>query len=116
MFFYKSYEDYKSQTGSYDFDDMLIGCYSFFKNNPDVLAKYQKRFDYFLIDEFQDINKVQYELIQLLSARTKNVCVVGDDDQAIYSFRGSDPSFILHFEQDFPGQSRKPDRKLSFIT
>ncbi|MGE8079485.1 UvrD-helicase domain-containing protein [Peribacillus loiseleuriae] len=100
---YKSYEDYKSQTGSYDFDDMLIGCYSFFKSNPDVLAKYQKRFDYFLIDEFQDINKVQYELIQLLSARTKNVCLVGDDDQAIYAFRGSDPSFILHFERDFPG-------------
>ncbi|MBA9025156.1 ATP-dependent helicase [Peribacillus huizhouensis] len=100
---YKSYEEYKLQTGSYDFDDMLIGCYSFFRNNPDVLAKYQKRFDYFLIDEFQDINKVQYELIQFLSARTKNVCVVGDDDQAIYAFRGSDPSFILHFERDFPG-------------
>lgn len=99
---YKSYEDYKTQTDRYDFDDMLVGCYLLFHDYPELLAKYQERFHYFLVDEFQDINAVQYELIKLLSANSQNVCVVGDDDQSIYSFRGSDPSYILHFEGDFP--------------
>lgn len=99
---YKKYEEYKQQTGKYDFDDMLVGCYVFLKNNPEFLKKYQQRFNYFLVDEFQDINKVQYELIKLLSAESKNVCAVGDDDQSIYSFRGSDPKYILNFNHDFP--------------
>lgn len=103
QFLYKKYEEYKAETGSFDFDDMLIGCYLFFQNNPELLVKYQQRFQYFLVDEFQDINKVQYELIKLLSQLSKNVCVVGDDDQAIYSFRGSDPQYILNFDHDFPG-------------
>ncbi|MFD6440833.1 ATP-dependent helicase, partial [Peribacillus sp. NPDC060186] len=103
LFLYKKYEEYKGQTGKYDFDDMLVGCYIFFKNHPEFLKKYQQRFHYFLVDEFQDINKVQYELIKLLSAESKNVCAVGDDDQAIYSFRGSDPKYILNFNYDFPG-------------
>ncbi|MFJ7677380.1 ATP-dependent helicase [Peribacillus sp. NPDC097198] len=103
LFLYKKYEAYKEQTSKYDFDDMLVGCYVFLKSHPDLLFKYQQRFRYFLVDEFQDINKVQYELIKLLSAETKNVCAVGDDDQAIYSFRGSDPKYILNFNHDFPG-------------
>ena len=103
LFLYKKYEAYKEQTSKYDFDDMLVGCYVFLKSHPELLLRYQQRFRYFLVDEFQDINKVQYELIKLLSAETKNVCAVGDDDQAIYSFRGSDPKYILNFKHDFPG-------------
>jgi DNA helicase II / ATP-dependent DNA helicase PcrA len=101
-FLYKKYEEYKTREGLFDFDDMLIGCYQLFAITPSLLEQYQNRFHYFLIDEFQDINKVQYELIKLLSGKHKNVCAVGDDDQAIYSFRGSDPSYLLAFEKDFP--------------
>ena len=103
QFLYKKYEEYKATNGYFDFDDMLVGCYLFLKNNPELLLRYQQRFHYVLVDEFQDINKVQYELIKILSDLSKNVCVVGDDDQAIYSFRGSDPQYILTFDQDFPG-------------
>ncbi|MEH6947564.1 ATP-dependent helicase [Bacillus sp. JJ634] len=103
LFLYQKYEEYKAQNGYYDFDDMLVGCYQFLQNHPDLLLKYQQRFRYFLIDEFQDINKIQYELIKILSVLEKNVFVVGDDDQAIYSFRGSDPQYILNFAHDFPG-------------
>ncbi|MEH7500752.1 ATP-dependent helicase [Neobacillus drentensis] len=101
-FLYKRYEEYKNREGLFDFDDMLIGCYQLFDASPSLLEQYQNRFHYFLIDEFQDINKVQYELIKLLSGKHKNVCAVGDDDQAIYSFRGSDPTYLLEFEKDFP--------------
>ncbi len=99
---YKHYEQSLRNNHLFDFDDMLIGCYQLFKDDPALLENYQTRFQYFLIDEFQDINKVQYELIKLLSARSKNVCAVGDDDQSIYAFRGSDPSYLLEFEYDFP--------------
>ena len=64
LFLYKKYEEYKQQTGKFDFDDMLVGCYLFLKNHPELFKKYQQRFNYFLVDEFQDINKVQYELIK----------------------------------------------------
>lgn len=99
---YQYYEEYKQKQELFDFDDMLIGCYQFLQDNPEILVQYQNRFQYFLIDEFQDINKVQYELIKLLSARHQNVCAVGDDDQSIYAFRGSDPHYLLQFEKDFP--------------
>ncbi|MBT2653891.1 ATP-dependent helicase [Bacillus sp. ISL-18] len=102
LFLYKKYEEYKQTEGLFDFDDMLIGCYQLFLSSPSLLEYYQDKFQYFLIDEFQDINRVQYELIKLLSSKHKNVCAVGDDDQAIYSFRGSDPSYLLDFEKDFP--------------
>lgn len=101
-YLYTKYEDYKNQAGLFDFDDMLVGCYELFASTPQLLEHYQQRFRYFLIDEFQDVNKVQYELIKLFSARSKNVCAVGDDDQSIYSFRGSDPRYLLQFEKDFP--------------
>lgn len=102
LFLYKRYEQYKEKQDLFDFDDMLTGCYELFHQEPELLERYQNRFDYFLIDEFQDVNKVQYELIKLLSAKKKNVCVVGDDDQSIYAFRGSDPQYIRAFEKDFP--------------
>ena len=76
---------------------MLCGCYQMFLDEPEILERYQNRFRHFLIDEFQDINKVQYELIKILSAKTKNVCAVGDDDQSIYAFRGSDPTIYKRF-------------------
>ncbi|MBP2241204.1 DNA helicase-2/ATP-dependent DNA helicase PcrA [Cytobacillus eiseniae] len=99
---YKLYEQAKEHDGLFDFDDMLTGCYHLLKRNATILEFYQNRFQYFLIDEFQDVNKVQYELIKMLSAQSKNVCAVGDDDQSIYAFRGSDPQYLLDFEKDFP--------------
>ncbi|MGG3234316.1 ATP-dependent helicase [Priestia flexa] len=103
---YVHYEQTKQTQGLFDFDDMLDGCYQMLRDNPELLVRYQKRFRYFLIDEFQDINKVQYAIMKMLSADSKNLCVVGDDDQSIYAFRGSDPSFILNFEKDFPGTKK----------
>ncbi|RTR30052.1 ATP-dependent DNA helicase Rep [Robertmurraya yapensis] len=100
-FLYNHYEKTKQEKDLFDFDDMLVGCYQLFQENPSILAAYQNRFQYFLIDEFQDINKVQYELIRLLCT-SKNICAVGDDDQSIYSFRGSDPHYLLEFEKDYP--------------
>ncbi|MEH7887280.1 ATP-dependent helicase, partial [Bacillus sp. JJ1609] len=98
---YKDYESAKEKQRMFDFDDMLLGCYKLFKEQPDIHENYQNRFQYFLIDEFQDINKVQYELVKMLSSKTGNVCAVGDDDQSIYSFRGSDPAYLFMFKDDF---------------
>ncbi|MCD8502346.1 MAG: ATP-dependent helicase [Bacillaceae bacterium] len=102
QFLYKKYEEGKEKQLLFDFDDMLVGCYKLLTENTELLRKYQDRFSYILVDEFQDINKVQYEIVKLLAEKTNNLCVVGDDDQSIYSFRGSDPSYILNFESDFP--------------
>ncbi|ANB61758.1 UvrD-helicase domain-containing protein [Anoxybacteroides amylolyticum] len=102
VYLYKRYEEMKQAQRLFDFDDMLIGCYDMLLERPALLTRYQERFRYFLIDEFQDINQVQYDIINLLCAHTRNLCVVGDDDQAIYSFRGSDPSFILKFDKNYP--------------
>ncbi len=101
-FLYSRYEEVKSREYHFDFDDMLVGCYRMLAENSGLLEKYQERFSYILVDEFQDINKVQYSIISLLANNTQNLCVVGDDDQSIYSFRGSDPSYILNFQNDFP--------------
>jgi DNA helicase II / ATP-dependent DNA helicase PcrA len=98
---YKDYEIAKERQSLFDFDDMLLGCYQLFKDKPVILENYQNRFHHFLIDEFQDINKVQYELMKMLSAKHGNVCAVGDDDQSIYSFRGSDPAYLFKFKTDF---------------
>jgi DNA helicase II / ATP-dependent DNA helicase PcrA len=101
-FLYQKYEQTKQREGLFDFDDMLVDCFQLFSENPTLLERYQQRFHYFLIDEFQDINKVQYELIKQLSQINQNVVAVGDDDQSIYAFRGSDPEYLIHFERDFP--------------
>lgn len=89
-----------------DFDDMLSKAYELFINKPAVLAKWQKRFSYFLVDEMQDMNDLQFKLICMLSANTKNLFCVGDDDQSIYGFRGANPKIMLDFEEKFPGAKK----------
>lgn len=84
-----------------DFDDMLIFTKELFEQRPDILAGWQKRYPYILIDEFQDINQVQYEVVRMLSKNSKNIFIVGDDDQSIYHFRGSRPEIMMHVEKDF---------------
>ncbi|MDO4487782.1 MAG: UvrD-helicase domain-containing protein [Eubacteriales bacterium] len=86
-----------------DYDDMMIKMLALLRNNEHVLASLRKRFRYLLVDEFQDINRVQYEIVKLLSAPQNNVFAVGDDDQSIYGFRGSDPEIMKRFPNDFPG-------------
>ncbi|MFY4774380.1 UvrD-helicase domain-containing protein [Metabacillus sp. RGM 3146] len=103
LFLYKRYEEMKSENGQFDFDDMLLQCLHLLEENESLLSQYQNRFRHILIDEFQDINKVQYEMIKNLAGDAANVFAVGDDDQSIYAFRGSDPSYLLQFEKDFPG-------------
>lgn len=85
-----------------DFDDMMVYCYELFKKRPDVLARWQDKFRYILVDEFQDINKIQYDIVKMLSAPQDNLFVVGDDDQSIYRFRGARPEIMLQFPKDYP--------------
>ena len=86
-----------------DFDDLIVKTVELFQNNPDVLNYYQERFKYIMVDEYQDTNLAQFKLISLLAAKYKNLCVVGDDDQSIYKFRGANIENILNFEDAFPG-------------
>lgn len=90
------------QLNAFDFDDLLLYTWLLLKNHPDVLAAYQSRFRYLMVDEYQDTNHAQYVLTQLLAAAHKNIMVVGDDDQSIYSWRGADLRNILDFEKDYP--------------
>ncbi|MCM3025967.1 ATP-dependent helicase [Bacillus safensis] len=99
---YQSYEQQKRDNQQFDFDDMAIACLHMLTEQPELLKRYQERFQYILVDEFQDINPVQYQLIQLLAGESEQLFCVGDDDQAIYAFRGSNPAFILEFKQDYP--------------
>ncbi len=98
---YKLYEEKLMQNNAVDFDDLIMKTVQLFLENKDVLEKYQERFKYILVDEYQDTNQSQYKLIQLLSLKYKNLCVVGDDDQSIYGWRGADISNILNFEKDY---------------
>ncbi|MBO4650252.1 MAG: UvrD-helicase domain-containing protein [Clostridiales bacterium] len=98
---YRRYNDRLLANNAMDFDDILFNTVRLFKENPDVLTMYQEKFRYILVDEYQDTNHCQYVLIQLLAKRYRNLCVVGDDDQSIYSFRGADLRNILDFEKDF---------------
>ena len=97
------YEKLKAAASALDFDDLLLKTVELFETNPVVHQKWQTRFRHILIDEYQDTNHVQYRLIKLLTGREQNICVVGDDWQSIYSWRGADFRNILHFEADFPG-------------
>ena len=95
--FLKAYESLKRKYHVVDFDDMLTKTYRLFKKKPDVLARWQKRFSYFLVDEMQDMNDIQFELMCMLSKRTNNIFCVGDDDQSIYGFRGANPGLMQKF-------------------
>ena len=86
-----------------DFDDMLLLCRNLFLERPECLSEEQRRFSYFLVDEFQDINALQYEILRLLAGQRNNLFIVGDDDQSIYGFRGSRPSIMLGFAKNYPG-------------
>ena len=99
---YRNYEQHRKELKKIDFDDMLVLCYELFRSRPDVLAQWQKKFRYVLIDEFQDINRIQYDVIRMLVQPENNLFVVGDDDQAIYGFRGADSELMLGFGKDFP--------------
>lgn len=97
------YEKQLFKNNAVDFDDLLILTVRLFKENKDVLENYRKRFRYIMVDEYQDTNGIQFELVYLLSKGSGNLCVVGDDDQSIYRFRGADIRNILEFEDKFPG-------------
>ncbi len=99
---YKAYMRRCKENGAMDFDDMLLNINILFRDFPDVLAKYQERFQYILVDEYQDTNYAQYIIIRRLAEKHTNVCVVGDDAQSIYSFRGAKIENILKFRNDFP--------------
>ena len=99
---YRKYQERAYRSGAMDFDDLLFNTDKLFKEHLDVLNKYQHRIKYVLVDEFQDTNLCQYEIIRRLAAVNRNICVVGDDAQSIYGFRGADISNILNFEQDYP--------------
>ncbi|WP_412093784.1 ATP-dependent helicase [Qipengyuania aquimaris] len=101
--FYKLYQDRLKALNACDFGDLLLHMLNIFRQHHDVLAQYQKRFKYILVDEYQDTNQVQYLWLRLLAQERKNICVVGDDDQSIYSWRGAEVANILKFEKDFPG-------------
>ena len=98
---YKSYEKKLKLNNSVDFDDLLMQPIILFKQYPSILKEYQEKFKYILIDEYQDTNEAQYILVKMLSAKYKNICVVGDESQSIYSFRGSNYKNILNFEKDY---------------
>ncbi len=99
---FEKYEKRLKKNNSLDFDDLLLFPIKLFKENPDILEKYQARFKYILVDEYQDTNEAQYRLIKMLGSKYRNVCVVGDLDQSIYGFRGANYRNILNFEKDYP--------------
>jgi DNA helicase-2/ATP-dependent DNA helicase PcrA len=99
---YKEYVKRSFLSGAMDFDDLLLKTNLLFRDHPEILEKYQNRFDYVLVDEYQDTNYAQYLIVKKLSAKHKNICVVGDDAQSIYSFRGAKIENILNFKNDYP--------------
>ncbi len=103
---YQGYETAMKNQGLLDFDDMLVLCYELFSQRKDILSAWQNKYQYILIDEFQDINRVQYEIVRMLAAPQNNLFIVGDDDQSIYRFRGAKPEIMLGFENDYPQAKR----------
>ena len=99
---YTSYVTTCRQSRLLDFDDMLLYCYDLLTQRQDILAGWQKKFQYILVDEFQDINKLQYDIVKMLAAPENNLFIVGDDDQSIYAFRGAKPEIMMNFPKDFP--------------
>ena len=99
---YQGYEQGLLSQGLLDFDDMLVMCYQLFRERKDILSAWQRKYRFILIDEFQDINRVQYEIMRMLAAPEDNLFIVGDDDQSIYRFRGAKPEIMLGFGKDYP--------------
>lgn len=98
---YADYSQMLSRNRLIDFDDMLVYCYELLSKRQDILAAWQDKYKYILIDEFQDINRVQYDVVRLLAGREQNIFIVGDDDQSIYGFRGAKPAMMLNFNRDY---------------
>ena len=103
---YAGYEEKMRRAGLIDFDDMMVLCLELFTERKDILSAWQRRYRYILIDEFQDINRLQYEIVRILAKPEDNLFIVGDDDQSIYRFRGAKPEIMLGFERDYPGAGR----------
>lgn len=99
---FSAYQGWMGQNHMIDFDDMQVICYELFQGRPDILASWQRKYQYILVDEFQDICRIQYELVRMLAAPRNNLFIVGDDDQSIYRFRGARPEIMLGFEKDYP--------------
>ena len=99
---YREYETQMRANNALDFDDLLVKTVQLLQTQPDVLESYQERFRYIMVDEYQDTNTVQFQLVSLLAGKYKNLCVVGDDDQSIYHFRGARPEIMLNFTRDYP--------------
>jgi DNA helicase-2/ATP-dependent DNA helicase PcrA len=99
---YELYEKKLKEANAFDFDDLIMKTVEVFRNYPSILTKYQNRFEYILVDEYQDTNHAQYVLVNLLASMNRNLCVVGDEDQSIYGWRGANIHNILNFERDYP--------------
>ena len=99
---YRTYEETKKKYRKIDFEDMLIQCRDLFMKRPDILKKWQEKFLYILVDEFQDVNQAQYDVVRMLAAPQDNLFVVGDDDQSVYGFRGAKPGIMKEFMKDYP--------------
>lgn len=99
---YRIYEETKKKYRKIDFEDMLIQCRDLFMKRPDILKKWQEKFQYILVDEFQDVNQAQYDVVRMLAAPQDNLFVVGDDDQSVYGFRGAKPGIMMEFMKDYP--------------
>lgn len=99
---YRTYEETKKKYRKIDFEDMLIQCRDLFMKRPDILKKWQEKFQYILVDEFQDVNQAQYDVVRMLAAPQDNLFVVGDDDQSVYGFRGAKPGIMKEFMKDYP--------------
>ena len=99
---YRTYEETKKKYRKIDFEDMLIQCRDLFMKRPDILKKWQEKFQYILVDEFQDVNQAQYDVVRMLAAPQDNLLVVGDDDQSVYGFRGAKPGIMMEFMKDYP--------------
>lgn len=103
---YKGYTKKCQERRLLDFDDMLVSCYELLSQRPDILHAWQEKFQYILVDEFQDINQIQYDTVRLLANPRNNLFIVGDDDQSIYHFRGARPEIMLNFHRDYPDARR----------
>ena len=99
---YREYGNWMREQRKLDFDDIMTQCWQLFRKHPEILALWQKKFQYILVDEFQDISPIQYDIVKMLAAPENNLFIVGDDDQSIYRFRGASPEIMLNFPRDYP--------------